>query len=61
MQSGLESGIFFAGLIFFKKNNMKKFFLAGIVFLSMTGFTMAQGYHPHHHHHHGHHHHPGHR
>jgi hypothetical protein len=38
---------------------MKKFLLAGILFLSMTGFTMAQDHrpvhHPVHHHHRGHH------
>jgi hypothetical protein len=35
---------------------MKKFLLAAVAFLSMTGFTMAQTHHPVHHR--KHHHHP---
>jgi len=66
MPGGLESGIFFADVSFYKKYNMKKLLLAAVVFLSMTGFTMAQDHHPRgHHHHRGHHrpvhHHPVHR
>jgi hypothetical protein len=52
-RGGVDSGIFFAAKTEIyrklKKDNMKKFLLVGLVFMSMTGFTMAQDHHPVHH------------
>jgi hypothetical protein len=48
-QGGILFAYFWLKFLLTKKKHMKKLLLAAVVFLSMTGFAMAQTHHPVHH------------